>query len=43
VAAIFVTVVPAMLEGYVAPDSLTIEGGKPVGVGDEYALAIRNR
>jgi len=40
VAAIFVTVVPAMLEGYVAPDSLTIEGGKPVEVGDEYALAM---
>ena len=40
VTAIFVTVVPAMLEGYAAPDSLTIEGGKPVEVGDEYALAM---
>jgi len=40
VAAIFLTVVPAMLEGYSAPDSITIEGGAPVGISDEYALAM---
>lgn len=40
VAAIFVTVVPAMLEGYPAPASTTIEGGKPVGISDPFALAM---
>jgi len=40
VAAIFLMVVPAMLEGYLVPDSMTIEGGEPTGIGDEYALAM---
>lgn len=40
VAAIFLMVVPAMLEGYLVPDSMTIEAGEPTGIGDEYALAM---
>ncbi len=40
IAAIFLMVVPPMLEGYVAPDSVTRENGELMKIDDEFAVAM---